>query len=383
MTAQSIVCGSCSNEVPYGRLSCPSCGELLASVSGSRRSSSAMAARSAVPDVLYDAGEAPTAAVVDGPLASEAAPRDPEAELPWAASTTHGARDVGHTHDAAVAAGSDGWDAAAGAAADGGADSASINGLEGASSTAGPAWAVGTAGLGAAKTPAYMPRPVRAAPAPAVSDLVASQHVASAYVASPSVADPPVPSPSFAGPGAYVPPMPVTMPAGPPAPAREWAGHAPTPEGRLDDGADPTAAATPADRQARFAEFVGWLSVAGAAFGAVGFLLPWGMVVIGSSGVGYFDRWGLSGPGHLIVALAMLAILGLALVKNIIPVWIRTGLIGLGVGAYLLGLVWPYVFALPGTGPGAVIAAVGAVALTVAGLLALIADRHARVDRPV
>jgi hypothetical protein len=30
-----------------------------------------------------------------------------------------------------------------------------------------------------------------------------------------------------------------------------------------------------------------------------------------------------------------------------------------------------------------VIAAVGAVALTVAGLLALIADRHARVDRPV
>jgi hypothetical protein len=175
------------------------------------------------------------------------------------------------------------------------------------------------------------------------------------------------------------------MPAGPPAPAREWAGHPPTAGGRLGDTADSAVpgSATPADRQARLAEFVGWLSVAGAAFGAVGFLLPWGVVVIGSAGIGYFDRWGLSGPGHLIVALAMLAILGLALVKNIIPVWIRTGLIGLGVGAYLLGLVWPYVFALPGTGPGAVIAAVGAVALTVAGLLALIADRHARVDRPV
>jgi hypothetical protein len=388
MTAQSIVCGSCSNEVPYGRLSCPSCGELLASVSGSRRSPSTMAARSAVPDVLYDAGEAPTAAVVHGPLAREAAPRDPEAELPWAASTTHGARDAGYPHDADaaagdVAAGSDGWDAAAGAADDDGVDVASINGLDRASSTAGPAWAVGTAGLGAAKTPSYMPRPVRAAPAALVSDPVASQDVASAYVASPSFADPPVPSPSFAGPGSYVPPMPVTMPAGPPAPAREWAGHPPTPEGRLDDGAGPAAAAAPADRQARFAEFVGWLSVAGAAFGAVGFLLPWGMVVIGSSGVGYFDRWGLSGPGHLIVALAMLAILGLALVKNIIPVWIRTGLIGLGVGAYLLGLVWPYVFALPGTGPGAVIAAIGAVALTVAGLLALVNDRHGRVDRPV
>ena len=31
MTAQSIVCGACAAEVPYGRLSCPSCGELLAS----------------------------------------------------------------------------------------------------------------------------------------------------------------------------------------------------------------------------------------------------------------------------------------------------------------------------------------------------------------
>ena len=406
MTAHSIVCGSCSNEVPYGRLSCPSCGELLASVAGSRRSSSAMAARAAVPDVLYEAGQAPTAAVVDGPLAGHAGAavsRDPEAELPWAASTTHGALDVGYAHDGHVPGGGDGYHAPAEgeAALDGGVDGAPINGLDGASSAAGPAWAVGTAGLGAAKTPSYMPRPVRRAPQAAASEPVASSYLASEYVESeyvdseyvprgyipnPPAASAPAPSPSFAGPGAYVPPMPVvTMPAGPPAPAREWAGYPPTAEGRLEDAADPAASApaTPADRQARFAEFVGWLSVAGAAFGAVGFLLPWGMVVIGSAGVGYFDRWGLSGPGHLIVAMAMLAILGLALVKNIIPVWIRTGLIGLGAGAYLLGLVWPYVFALPGTGPGAVIAAIGAVALTVAGLLALITDRHGRVDRLV
>ena len=356
-----------------------------------------MSARPAVPDVLYDAGQAPTAAVVDG-HASAAVSRDPEAELPWAASTTHGVREVGYAHDGHVARGGDGYDAAADAEAalDGGVDGASLNGLDRASSTAGPAWAVGTAGLGAAKTPSYMPRPVRPAPQPAASEPVASEYdaseydaseyVASEYSARPPVASAPVPSPSFAGPGAYVPPMPVvTMPAGPAAPAREWAGYPPTAEGRLEYAADPAASApaTPADRQARFAEFVGWLSVAGAAFGAVGFLLPWGMVVIGSAGVGYFDRWGLSGPGHIIVALAMLAILGLALVKNIIPVWIRTGLIGLGAGAYLLGLVWPYVFALPGTGPGAVIAAIGAVALTVAGLLALITDRHGRVDRLV
>jgi hypothetical protein len=305
-----------------------------------------------VPAVLYDAGDAPSAAVADGDLAQarphyDAAPRDTESELPWAASATHGPGDVDVAADGGATVDDDDDDIAA------------IDGQNGASSTAGPAWAVGTAGLGANRTPSYMPRPPRGAA--------------------------PVASPSFAEPGAYVPPMPVvTIPAGPPAPAREWAGHPPvesTPDHRPD--AAGVAPATAADRQARFAEFVGWLSVAGAAFGAVGFLLPWGLVVIGSAGVGYFDRWGLSGPGHLVVAFAMLAILALTLIKNPIPVWIRTGLIGLGAGAYLLGLVWPYVFALPGTGPGAVIGAIGAVALTVAGLLALITDRHGRVDRAV
>lgn len=348
MTAQSIVCGSCANEVPYGRLSCPSCGELLASVAGSRRSPTASPARSAVPDVLYDAGAAPSAAVVDGQLMQERPQfeplaRDVESELPWAASVTHGPVDIGVP-------------AAGPATADDDDDAGAMDLHDGASSAAGPAWAVGTAGLGATRTPTYMPRPPRGGTHAAI--------------------------PPSAEPGAYVPPLPaVTIPAGLPAPAREWAGH-PVQSG--PDHTPETTAPTPttaADRQARLAEFVGWLSVAGAAFGSVGFLLPWGLVVIGSSGVGYFDRWGLSGPGHLVVAFAMLAILALTLIKNPIPVWIRTGLVGLGAGAYLLGLVWPYVFALPGTGPGAVIAAIGAVALTVAGLLALITDRHGRVDR--
>lgn len=370
MTAQSIVCGSCAADVPYGRLSCPSCGELLASVAGSRRFSAAAARSrvpaapspvpdppSTVPDVLYDTGAAPSAAVVDGQLSIQSTHRDADAELPWAASG-HGVAHVDEGNGAA--------------AADADEDDAAILGDgEDASVTGGPAWAAGGAGLTGSRTPSYMPRGTAAA---AEATLPAAGGGA---------------SPSFAGPGAYVPPMPVTVvPAGPPAPAREWAGHGPEP-GRASDGVDtapPSTAASPAsaaDRQARFAEFIGWLSVAGAAFAAVGFLLPWGLVVIGSAGVGYFDRWGLSGPGHLIIALGMLAVLGLALIKNVIPVWIRTGLVGLGLGAYLMGLVWPYIFALPGTGPGAVIAAIGAVALTVAGLLALITDRHSGTDRSV
>jgi hypothetical protein len=349
MTAQSIVCGSCATEVPYGRLSCPSCGELLASVAGSRRVPAA-AARSKVPDVLYDATTAPTAAVVDGQLSLESAQRDLEAELPWAASTTHGATQ--HV-DGANRTDIDDPDDDDGAFLDGG-DASSV--------TAGPAWAVGGVGLTGSRTPSYMPRPASGA----------------------GVA----PSPSFAGPGAYVPPLPVTVvPAGPPAPARAWAGHGPEAASPQVAAAAPSGAAASdapaADRRLRFAEFVGWLSVAGAAFAAVGFLLPWGLVVIGSSGIGYFDRWGLSGPGHVIIALGMLAVLALALIRNDIPVWMRTGLVGLGFGAYLLGLVWPYIFALPGTGPGAVIAAIGAVALTVAGLLALITERHAAIDRSV
>ncbi|HEX2470448.1 MAG TPA: hypothetical protein VHK05_07660 [Candidatus Limnocylindrales bacterium] len=307
--------------------------------------------RSAVPAVPYDVAGAPSATVVGGSLHPAPAARDLDTELPWSTATAPASGAPG------APVGSDDGQVDG---ADDDIDGALPDGDDGGSSTAGPAWAVGSAGLGATRTPTYMPRPSHAVAPP--------------------------PAPSFDGPGAYVPPMPVAVvPAGPPAPAREWAGHAAIPD--LPPAASVEgAAAAPApaaDRQARFAEFIGWLSVAGAAFAAVGFLLPWGLVVIGSAGVGYFDRWGLSGPGHLIVALGMLAILALALIKNDIPVWIRTGLVGLGAGAYLLGLVWPYVFGLPGTGPGAVIAAIGAVALAVAGLLALITDRHGRADRTV
>jgi hypothetical protein len=368
MTAQSIVCGTCAAEVPYGRLSCPSCGELLASVAGSRRVAAAVGTRSTLPDVLYDAGSAPSAAVVDGQLALDSAAPDPAAresvardldeELPWAISTTH-ATGVAFDHAELDESGDED---------EGDPDGVeeldvSGDGTAHGSQNGGPPWAGG--GLTGSPTPAYMPRP--------------------------GLGRPPAAAPAFAGPGAYVPPLPVTMvPAGPPAPARAWAGHGPDDVDRVAaavavqaDGT-PSETSEPMDGRARLAEFVGWLSVAGAAFSAVGFLLPWGLVVIGSSDVGYFGRWGIAGPWHVAVVVGVLAVLALALIKNDIPVWIRTGLTGLGLGAFILGLVWPYLLWPPmGTGPGAVIAAIGAAALTVSGLLALIADRHAEGRRPV
>jgi hypothetical protein len=371
MTAQSIVCGTCAAEVPYGRLSCPSCGELLASVAGSRRVAGAIGTRTALPDVEYDAGSAPSATVVEGQLALESAvagsaARDLDEELPWATSTTHGTG-VAFDHGALGEPDDEDVDDPDGVEDRDAADEGSghARGTNGSPPNGGPAWA--GLGLTGSPTPAYMPRP--------------------------GLGGPPAAAPAFAGPGAYVPPVPVTVvPAGPPAPARAWAGHGPDVVDRVDAAAPAVdthgnaAAATSeqADRRARLAEFVGWLSVAGAAFSAVGFLLPWGLVVIGSNDVGYFGRWGIAGPWHVAVTVGVLIVLALALIKNDVPVWIRTGLAGLGLGALILGLVWPYLLWPPmGTGPGAVIAAIGATALTVSGMLALIADRHAEGQRPV
>ena len=52
--------------------------------------------------------------------------------------------------------------------------------------------------------------------------------------------------------------------------------------------------------------------------------------------------------------------------------------------ALLLGLVWPYLtLSALGMGPGALIAGIGAAALVVSGILALVIDRHAEASRPV
>ena len=385
MTAQSIVCRSCAAEVPYGRLSCPSCGELLASVAGSRRNATAVASRVAIPEVLYEPPAAPTTTVVDGQLTldrtsrSVEPARDLEAELPWAdATTTDGA---GDTFDAL-------FDRAGEVPRGGGAN------------TPAAPWATSLSG---SPTPRYMPRPTppQRSAAPAPIEPQAAQHTAAPAVETPAPAAPPprpgvAPRPpvaagsvatgsvaAFAGPGAYVPPLPMPgVPAGPPAPAREYVGlpaDAGQPAGA--PGAGRTSPVVDGDARARLLDFTRWLSVAGSAFAAVGFLLPWGLVVIGSNDVSYFGRWGIAGPWHVVVALAVLGNLGLALLENRVPVWLRTGIIGLGLGALLLGLVWPYItIAALGTGPGAVIAGIGAAALVVSGLLTLVTERHAEAS---
>ncbi len=324
MAIKEMACGTCAAAVPHGRLSCPACGELLAAVAGGPRVVVGTATPSATPAALYEVGAAPPRSFADAPLTNARPIRHPESELPWGAGSAPGA-------------------------------------------------ATGVAIVDAASDPFSTTMPDTALRPTAVD------------AASSSVARPPAEwAQASAAPGAYVPPSAVTaIPAGPPAPARSWIAQSSSAATLEAPNATGARTATASDA-ARMAEFVGWLSVAGGALSAVGFLLPWSDIsVIGASGVGYFDRWGLAGPGHIVVVLGLLAVLALALVSNTIQVWLRVGLPGLALAALLLGLVWPYFLGPMGAGVGVVIVAVGAAVLGVAGVLALVSDRHPGVDRAV
>ena len=363
MSPQSIVCAACDATVPYGRLSCPSCGELLASVAGAARSANGRArkgraavAERAAPAVLIDVPPQTTAAAPAE--TADAAPEIADAAPDLTGTGTGAER------------GAPGWEppifqTVSGTAA----DDAAIDGT----AVEAQAHPAESAGVGPSSTVAW----------PADLALPASWPTDATPAPSPAVARPAVPIPSVqAAPGAYVPPIVPLEAAGPPAPARAWAGQA---------AADPAVSKSDAPRTSagdlldatRVTEFVGWLAVAGSAMAAVGFLLPWGLSVIGASGIGYFDRWGLAGPYHLIVFVSLLAVLGLSLLPNPIPLWLRVGVLGLGLGALLLGLTWPYLLGLTGTGPGAIVVAIGAFVLGAAGIGALASDRHAHEDQPV
>lgn len=293
---QSIVCGACDAAVPYGRLSCPECGEMLASVAGGRqRSGGAGASANDRADVPADA-----------------------------------------LHD-----------------------------IDGGTTSAGTRWSADLSGLGSLADEVHGPRP--------------------AASTMPVPAAPPPPAP-----GAYLPPILHDVPAVP-MPARSWNGH----DQATDQPAGAAAEVAGASRAARdpqpetdaplldvgkTAEFIGWLAIAGSALTIAGMLLPWSTSVIGSSGAGYFDRWGLAGPGHLIVSLAVVGVLAAAILRDRVPLWLGIGLPGLGVGALLLGLVWPYLLGPLSGQLGASAVGLGALMLIGAGVGALLLDRHAGRD---
>ena len=60
------------------------------------------------------------------------------------------------------------------------------------------------------------------------------------------------------------------------------------------------------------------LIAAGSAIAALGFLLPWASVLAGTGlGGTYWTRWGLAGPGHWLIVLALLGLVGVAVAADV------------------------------------------------------------------
>jgi hypothetical protein len=119
---------------------------------------------------------------------------------------------------------------------------------------------------------------------------------------------------------------------------------------------------------------------AGGAIAAMGFVLPWAEVMIGSGLAGsYWARWGMAGPGHWIVVGLLVGLVVAALAHDRVgrlPVGrLPVGTLAIGLGALLVGLVWPYLFGVIGHAVGVWLVLVGAIALVVGGILDL--RRHA------
>jgi len=131
-------------------------------------------------------------------------------------------------------------------------------------------------------------------------------------------------------------------------------------------------------------ELPGWLAIAGAAIGAVSFLMPWSRDgVIGAVGSTYFDRWGLANIGYLPLVVAALLLLAVNGVPNPIPTWIRAGLAPLAIGAILFGLDWAYQTRPFSDGLGVTLLLVGALVLMAGGLIGVRAGRHPAVPPTV
>lgn len=184
--------------------------------------------------------------------------------------------------------------------------------------------------------------------------------------------DPPVPASVPAS--VYRPPAltPAAMPVGAPS------GSLSTP---ASDSADKRPSRSDVMDPARMVELAGWFVIVGATMSLLGFVLPWARVVIGAKGIGgYLDTWGLASPTHILVFVALLAVLAFGIVRTPVPAWLRVGVFGLALGSLLIGLVWPYVVGPLGADVGVLVVALGGLALIIGGVLALWAARHATVQ---
>jgi len=361
MATRTVVCPECAEPLAYGRLACPSCGALLASVAGGHRRAEPLTGTELVEESVLLA-DSPADLALPGPEVSGSgleeesdAPLDRVTAAPAAPTPAAPAWATVPTPNPSIPSVLRDWpeppdlETLAGVPTEAGAADLEVAAEDDREATRSPA----------TQTSAT-PAPASAAPASAAPS--------SAYVPA----------------GAYMPPSAVFADAdpGPPTVAGGVAvgasgaggasgaavARAPRP------GDAPLLADLPFDAPN---DLPGWLVASGAAVGTIGFFLPWAFRVIGSSGDGYFSQWGFGALMNVPIFGLLLLTLGLAVLPNRIPAWLRSGAVPLVLGGVLLGTAWPYVLYGPLNGRfGSLLEAFAGLLLIVGGVLTLRAGRH-------
>lgn len=391
MAIKTTDCFDCGASMPYGRLSCPACGALLASVSGGLRPGFRIA-ESASMTPQAEAASSGTDVATGSPIPT-LAPVVVQAHVRGRPKVTQRGPRAGA---GALAEPVDADEPAAARPEPIVADEPAAPGAQSETFAEPFAEPDAAAAFPASTRPAFEPTdgpPLGAAPAPTPWEplrepapvLIARRYQRHGAFEPMGAADlAPLP-------GAYL----------PPAPARSStalldntafvaAGRSPTALTAPD-----TAGATVSMHdvpetirtgrrgidEATLVEIAGWFVIVGSSMAILGFLLPWSVTVIGASGVGgYFNSWGLASPTHLLVELGLLVGLALGIVPNKVPTWVRSGLYGVALGGLLLGLVWPYLVGRLGPDVGVTVTALGGLALVVGGVVASWGTRHGVSD---
>ena len=332
MATKVIVCPECESPLVPGRFSCQSCGVVVAAVASETRSFAR--AEPTVPPVLE--------------------PFAPESTL--------------HPEDPAAFAYGDEVDAPA----DVNEDEPLVSALDPADNDVAIEPAAFTADAPAVTTEPAWPA-ASAQPAAAIVPVAPAWPAQTAW--PPAPVGPLAPEPALRTPaGAYLPPSAV-LPPGDALPAKDGAGNGSAPPRSVMErfalGEEDGPWGLPA-------ELPGRTIALGAALAGLGFLLPWAEVVIGSGGVGGFlDQWGLAGPGHWVLLLALIAIGGLAVAGERTSVKVGTSTASIVLGAVLLGLAFPYVMGPFRETVGVYVTLAGAFIMIAGGLIARIEPRHA------
>jgi hypothetical protein len=408
MATKLLVCPECASEVAPGRFACTSCGALLASVASAPRSLGWMDAmtppavtsppppdvESGVDAVEPGAGESNTIgpAWAHGPL--ERAPGETDGDLV--------ADEDALSIDTLAA---DAVDVDNGAQL--GPDAEPLAQLSAADVESGPNGQFdGDAEVARDDAPLAIPaasvvtavEPAASVEAPAAAaaagDLAGTSRAATANEPSwpetrgwppPGAGQPAPEPPPRPRAGAYLPPSAVLTTVGEAseaASAKSSAGPASVAAASSVHGAVHDAGEV-APRSRRFPEIDGAFPpqavVVGAALAALGFLLPWAPIVIGSTHTGgYLDQWGLAAPGHAAILLVIVALGAAASQVDRLPGWARPGLPAVILSGVLVGLVWPYLFVV-GFQPsaGVYLTLIAAIVLLAAGLLDMWVARHA------